>query len=220
MAPRRKTTLTIAHDAPKMPEREFDDAGEVEYFKDYRPPTTSQKQLMLSPQWRDRELPIEVAYFRAEQMQHLDGSPQAKYWRVLKADAKLPAEVVTKHPELAESTYKDFFVSSDEPGYPFDGMGLIPYGNFVRVEDRECREQYLAVRPIGAKLREQQMRANFSSQWEAPPSDAKMDVTDPQTGEKLLKSETFNPAKAEGDPRIVTSGSLPPMSGWANPAVR
>jgi hypothetical protein len=43
-----------------------------------------------------------------------------------------------------------------------------------------------------------------------------MDVTDPQTGEKLLSSQIMKPS--QNDSPIVTSGSFVPQANWSQMA--
>ncbi len=181
--------------------------GVAQMFDNYVPTPASERKLPVREGMEDVFRKLQLSFFRAEQMYQLTGGPESKYYRAVQKKTTL--DFLGADDEHRELTFADVFVGEDDPGYPFDADGLIGHGGYVRVQDRQCRESYLAARPASANEAEQRLRAKTSSQWKLNPDDQKlvnMDVRDPKTGEQLLAGQTFNPADAT--PKMMTSASL------------
>lgn len=184
-------------------------ATEPSYFEDWERSGFFQEPLAFADGFDHSAL--EFRFFRADEMVKLTGKVLAGYWQPVHRDA------VVSEIELSK-----VFAPVGDPSCPFDERGYYPRGNFVPNPRGagECRESYLAVRSMAAKVPEQQLRAKLSAMSGASGTNndvgaiaGSMNITNQQTGQPLL---TTVPIRADGSRAPVNAVT---SAGWGKQAI-
>lgn len=214
----RKPKATVIQDVPQavsnsrqgpiMGKNMSDPAGSPVYFGGYVPTPQGQKKLPLRDEYKNN-CPVQFAFFRADEMQELNGTPAAKYWAPVSKNGYVDST------RLGDLKFEDIFLASSEGAEIWDERGYYPRGRFVKTDSgRECRESYMAARPAAVFAAEQELRKTLSSQsgdvgtQENATAIQGIGVRDPKTGQVLSAAQPINPASVDPMSRAMVTTSL------------